>query len=178
MNIARDSKLKQAIDGFNRYMVECEYTRTGSESETATGFNRYMVECEFHPRGLPVHLSCRFNRYMVECEYTRTGSESETATGFNRYMVECEYYNVSCPHLCEWVLIDTWWNVNLTSTGYVRRDVRVLIDTWWNVNLINFIYVYVMRMGFNRYMVECECIGTCNGCKLFCCFNRYMVECE
>ena len=32
------------------------------------------------------------------------------------------------------VLIDTWWNVNLTSTGYVRRDVRVLIDTWWNVN--------------------------------------------
>ena len=34
--------------------------------------------------------------------------------GFNRYMVECEF--------------------PLTSTGYVRRDF-VLIDTWWNVNV-------------------------------------------
>ena len=53
------------------------------------------------------------------------------------------------------VLIDTWWNVNLTSTGYVRRDVR-----------------------FNRYMVECEShFGSCVFVRSRC-FNRYMVECE
>ena len=51
-------------------------------------------------------------------------------------MVECESSTAMLTEFVEFVLIDTWWNVNLTSTGYVRRDVRVLIDTWWNVNLV------------------------------------------
>mgnify|MGYP006902656107 CR=1 FL=1 len=31
----------------------------------------------------------------------------------------------------------------------------VLIDTWWNVNYVSF-QLYLPRIGFNRYMVECE----------------------
>ena len=51
-------------------------------------------------------------------------------------MVECECIcSFSCVNFVACVLLDTWWNVNLTSTGYVRRDFRVLIDTWWNVNV-------------------------------------------
>ena len=33
----------------------------------------------------------------------------------------------------------------------------VLIDTWWNVNDKCFIYSIDDYIGFNRYMVECEC---------------------
>ena len=98
------------------------------------------------------------------------------------------------------VLIDTWWNVNLTSTGYVRRDVRVLIDTWWNVNFTHADCLFICVVCFNRYMVECESVkshlrmlyhvvlidtwwnvnsyplGTLR--SAFFRFNRYMVECE
>ena len=48
-------------------------------------------------------------------------------------MVECEY------------LIGG----NLMGAG------TVLIDTWWNVNYVSF-QLYLPRIGFNRYMVECE----------------------
>ena len=33
--------------GFNRYMVECEYTRGEGNRVIFKSFNRYMVECEF-----------------------------------------------------------------------------------------------------------------------------------
>ena len=33
-------------DGFNRYMVECEYRGFLKEKYLALSFNRYMVECE------------------------------------------------------------------------------------------------------------------------------------
>ena len=32
------------------------------------------------------------------------------------------------------VLIDTWWNVNMTPTAVCAIVLIVLIDTWWNVN--------------------------------------------
>ena len=37
-------------------------------------------------------------------------------------------------HLEE-VLIDTWWNVNLSASYYYEGGKYVLIDTWWNVNV-------------------------------------------
>ena len=46
--------------------------------------------------------------------------------------------------------------MNLTSTGYVRRDFRVLIDTWWNVNYQARQAKLELDESFNRYMVECE----------------------
>ena len=56
----------------------------------ANGFNRYMVECEYRKT---LHVSadvCSFNRYMVECESTLYMKNYQLENGFNRYMVECE----------------------------------------------------------------------------------------
>ena len=33
-------------NGFNRYMVECEFARDSKLKQAIDGFNRYMVECE------------------------------------------------------------------------------------------------------------------------------------
>ena len=35
-----------AVECFNRYMVECEYKQTRRRSRRGRSFNRYMVECE------------------------------------------------------------------------------------------------------------------------------------
>ena len=71
-------------------------------------------------------------------------------------MVECEccYYNSG--HLVLIVLIDTWWNVNQLAEGGVLKK----------------------GQGFNRYMVECECITIYLSITGYFSFNRYMVECE
>ena len=52
---------------------------------------------------------------------------------FNRYMVECEF----------------------SLFKYLCLDFRVLIDTWWNVN-VSSIKKPLGNGSFNRYMVECE----------------------
>ena len=54
----------------------------------------------------------------------------------------------------------------------------VLIDTWWNVNLTSLSGVTDRCPGFNRYMVECEYEYISQFLKGEGCFNRYMVECE
>ena len=33
-------------NGFNRYMVECEFARDSKLKQAIDGFNRYMVECD------------------------------------------------------------------------------------------------------------------------------------
>ena len=55
----------------------------------------------------------------------------------------------------EKVLIDTWWNVNIVYGSKTDIGGMVLIDTWWNVNLASE-ESRLKRLGFNRYMVECE----------------------
>ena len=55
------------------------------------------------------------------------------------------------------VLIDTWWNVNPAYYSYRYKEALVLIDTWWNVNIASVAIDVMVRSGFNRYMVECEC---------------------
>ena len=37
--------------------------------DTQEGFNRYMVECEFVFASMTTTVDSRFNRYMVECEF-------------------------------------------------------------------------------------------------------------
>ena len=54
---------------------------------------------------------------------------------FNRYMVECEWNIYLASSRLRWVLIDTWWNVNVDVSGIVMIVSFVLIDTWWNVNM-------------------------------------------
>ena len=72
-------------------MVECEYSLVKSGSETVASFNRYMVECESVNLNKRVCQRCGFNRYMVECEY------------ITNFAIGGVYF----------VLIDTWWNVNV-----------------------------------------------------------------
>ena len=55
---------------------------------------------------------------------------------------------------------------------------RVLIDTWWNVNLSVSAIISGQSLSFNRYMVECEYIKMSCMWKNTYSFNRYMVECE
>ena len=74
---------------------------------------------------------------MVECEFYRGRNNLGLLSSFNRYMVECEFIGCSCGCSGCWVLIDTWWNVNLLAVLVVVPVVGVLIDTWWNVNDVN-----------------------------------------
>ena len=57
----------------------------------------------------------------------------------------------------DFVLIDTWWNVNFCFYVGDGTDPIVLIDTWWNVNISKLEPDKDDHNGFNRYMVECEC---------------------
>ena len=41
--------------------------------------------------------------------------------GFNRYMVECEYKATGTARHVVTVLIDTWWNVNMTEIQWMKR---------------------------------------------------------
>ena len=76
------------------------------------------------------------------------------------------------------VLIDTWWNVNNGGFGTGHTTDSVLIDTWWNVNVRDEIIFDFENQSFNRYMVECEYMKKSENDKKSVCFNRYMVECE
>ena len=77
----------------------------------------------------------RFNRYMVECELEFEIKGQKAIHSFNRYMVECEYFILSAERDFLFVLIDTWWNVNMPVNAITDNRYRVLIDTWWNVNV-------------------------------------------
>ena len=61
---------------------------------------------------------------------------------FNRYMVECESSTAMLSEFVNFVLIDTWWNVNLSFNGINRIVNLVLIDTWWNVNQKHLQYIF------------------------------------
>ena len=50
-------------------------------------------------------------------------------------MVECESENIQSGAVIDSVLIDTWWNVNISALVRLNCDCDVLIDTWWNVNM-------------------------------------------
>ena len=74
---------------------------------------------------------------------------------FNRYMVECESATLYHDSKVDFVLIDTWWNVNINNYDSHTKSTTVLIDTWWNVNAV--LEAFLKRKSsFNRYMVECE----------------------
>ena len=61
---------------------------------------------------------------------------------------------------------------------YLLTFVHVLIDTWWNVNKDILTREEFGHWGFNRYMVECECVSVSDRKHTSRGFNRYMVECE
>ena len=93
---------------------------------------------------------------MVECELFFLSLFHAKQFSFNRYMVECECWKCNKSHNHEWVLIDTWWNVNTGESNVLTMRKCVLIDTWWNVNHIKMNLCTIRILCFNRYMVECE----------------------
>ena len=117
-----------------------------------------MVECEFLTPQSFGEEQLSFNRYMVECEFTSPPLQNRHDKCFNRYMVECEYNAVTDTFEETQVLIDTWWNVNLTKSDWRYMMHDVLIDTWWNVNQAPLCLQNLWNFSFNRYMVECEYI--------------------
>ena len=52
-------------------------------------------------------------------------------------------------------LIETLWNVNLTSKQAEYLQGCELIETLWNVNLYNQFYKSTL-LGINRNIVECK----------------------
>ena len=98
----------------------------------------------------------RFNRYIVECKGWTVCTNGWRALRFNRYIVECK----GLRQVCFWAqfvdLIDTLWNVKVTTSGdSVHESYR-----------------------FNRYIVECkeEFFGAEKEMEIR--FNRYIVECK
>ena len=61
---------------------------------------------------------------MVECESATKNNQSETNTRFNRYMVECECIYSKGFSKAVYVLIDTWWNVNILDQS--RATVTIM----------------------------------------------------
>ena len=82
-----------------------------------------------------------FNRYMVECESSWQPFYLLTDHGFNRYMVECELKSTVFLYFSVIVLIDTWWNVNVSADTTKQVTYPVLIDIWWNDNKENIIKI-------------------------------------
>ena len=92
-------------------------------------------------------------------------------------MVECECETIEPNIFAIFVLIDTWWNVNMQTIESMFINDCVLIDTWWNVNMLKE-QLQANPDGFNRYMVECEYRNNMERIYADVSFNRYMVECE
>ena len=115
-------------------------------------------------------------------------------------MVECECSSTCFKYSFAFVLIDTWWNVNITYPLLVLTLFLVLIDTWWNVNkgteeftavkelvLIDTWWNVNVTCGKNSPLMETVLIDTWwnvnflgigSECYKAIGFNRYMVECE
>ena len=56
-------------------------------------------------------------------------------------MVECESATLYHDSKVDFVLIDTWWNVNINNYDSHTKSTTVLIDTWWNVNSFKRIFL-------------------------------------
>ena len=118
---------------------------------------------------------------------------------FNRYMVECESGWIQRARLFDFVLIDTWWNVNaednrrcvfasvcfnryMVECEYIKQLFRqilysVLIDTWWNVNSLNYFKIQSKKNVLIDTWWNVNILPLCVSSNVSG-FNRYMVECE
>ena len=93
---------------------------------------------------------------MVECELLQKYNKG----GLRNVLIDT-WWNVNISSItfdgeCILVLIDTWWNVNVVESKTESEPTGVLIDTWWNVNRQELKRMITLRTCFNRYMVECE----------------------
>ena len=61
------------------------------------------------------------------------GYKDPTA-GINRNILECKFRSFDFQSWLFTVLIETYWNVNVTTSRLRVITGRVLIETYWNVN--------------------------------------------
>ena len=54
------------------------------------------------------------------------------------------------------VLIETYWNVNITREVLPTETAIVLIETYWNVNLTTEKGVIIYKKRLNRNILECK----------------------
>ena len=53
----------------------------------------------------------------------------------NRNILECKFFSASHTINCILVLIETYWNVNISILTPDSTASAVLIETYWNVNV-------------------------------------------
>ena len=76
-------------------------------------------------------------------------------------------------------LIDTLWNVNISSVKQCHIPVFELIDTLWNVNSIAFVLTVMLYHRINRYIMECKySLISFRVHTYLRGINRYIMECK
>ena len=90
VNFIRKSSNYKNGNGFNRYMVECEFEYIDKDLTGELSFNRYMVECEYQQ----LRLSHKINNVLIDTWWNVNLNADfypqVLLMSFNRYMVECE----------------------------------------------------------------------------------------
>ena len=100
------------------------------------------------------------------------------ATGINRNIVECKVVTLLSIFYHRSVLIETLWNVKLSSAGYRAIQHSVLIETLWNVKMlirdvIGVAFAVLIETLWNVKAVKLDEVFTLSHC-----INRNIVECK
>ena len=76
------------------------------------------------------------------------------------------------------VLIETYWNVNITPERSSPVRAEVLIETYWNVNLDRLHGVFCDFGSLNRNILECKCRRRGHWSYVSIRLNRNILECK
>ena len=64
----------------------------------------------------------RINRNILECKFYNRTIVCKSNTGINRNILECKYQVETHDNHCNYVLIETYWNVNSFKRYYFVTD--------------------------------------------------------
>ena len=76
--------------------------------------------------------------------------------GINRNIVECKDNTCIRNRKRRFVLIETLWNVKITTAINIIIKIMVLIETLWNVKTIDVFNLLEEAFRINRNIVECK----------------------
>ena len=99
----------------NRNIVECKFRCRCLWWQWGSGINRNIVECKFQDSFTGMVYAGRINRNIVECKFYRSIRPSGRSICINRNIVECKSVLGYGQKFNYVVLIETLWNVNLSS---------------------------------------------------------------
>ena len=100
------------------------------------------------------------------------------STGINRNIVECKVLSIVGEYVSLAVLIETLWNVKLSSPPRYSVIVLVLIETLWNVKNIANKSGHRGIPRINRNIVECKVYYVSVFRDPAHSINRNIVECK